>query len=632
MIPSTAPLIGFSREIIWSIGQISLSVKMGDTEHSTSTRMDFVVVRSPSPYNGIIGRPGVRKTQTVPLTAHRMLKFPVLGGILTLRSSKLIPLECMMVSGPELQPSASTRVAEERIKMAIHPKYPEKTIAIGSTLTEEGRKELCGLLRRNLDIFSWKPSDMTGVPRHVAEHRLNVREGCSPARQKKRSQASERNKAIQGEVKRLVEVGIIKEVHYHSWFSNLVMVKKHDHSWRMCVDFKVLNKACPKYGYPLLEIDWKVKQIGRNLEVYVDDLVIKSRTEQEIIRDIKETFKTLREINMKLNPKKCTFGVEEGMFLGYMVNTKGIKVCPEKVEVVLKCLKDVQRLNGKLASLNRFLSKSAEKSLSFFKTLKKCTKKSDFQWTTKAEAAFKQMKKLITVLPTLTAHMEKEELIVYLAATREAVKTLPGEKKKARSVQFKSRRYAVINGILYKKSFFEPWLRWFGPLQANYVMREIYEVSCSMHAGPRSMVAKAIRTRNPQQMLTPITSPWLFYKWGIDIAGPFPEGPDNVKFLIVAMDYFTKWIKAKPVATITGNQIKKFVWDNIVCKFGLPGEIISDNGKQFRDNPFKDWCEKLNIRQRFASVKHSQTNGLVERANRSLGEGMKARLDKGSKD
>ncbi|GKA92887.1 reverse transcriptase domain-containing protein [Tanacetum coccineum] len=121
-------------------------------------------------------------------------------------------------------------------------------------------------------------------------------------------------------------------------------------------------------------------------------------------------------------------------------------------------------------------------------------------------------------------------------------------------------------------------------------------------------------------------------QWGIDIAGPFPEGPGKVKFLIVAIDYFTKWIEAKAVATITGNQVKKFVWDNIVCRFGLPGEIISDNGKQFRDNPFKDWCEKLCIRQCFASVKHPQANGLVERANRSLGEGIKARLDERSKD
>ncbi|GJV23266.1 reverse transcriptase domain-containing protein [Tanacetum coccineum] len=98
------------------------------------------------------------------------------------------------------------------------------------------------------------------------------------------------------------------------------------------------------------------------------------------------------------------------------------------------------------------------------------------------------------------------------------------------------------------------------------------------------------------------------------------------------MDYFTKWIEAKPVATITGARVKKFVCDNVVCRFGLPREIVSDNGKKFRDNPFKDWCEKLSIRQCFASVKHPQANGLVERANRSLGEGIKARLGEKNKN
>ncbi|GJV51787.1 reverse transcriptase domain-containing protein [Tanacetum coccineum] len=462
---------------------------------------------------------------------------------------------------------------------------------------------------------------MTWVSRHIAEHRLNVREGCPPVRQKKRSQVPERNKAIQEEVEKLVEAGIMKEVHYHSWLANPVMVKKHDSSWRMCVNFKDLNKACPKDGYPLPKIDWKVEslcgypfkcfldaykgyhQIKMEKEdeekttfitsqVYMDGLVIKSCTEQEIIRDIEETFKTLWKINMKLSLNKCTFGVEEGMFLGYMVNTKEIKACPDKVEAVLslpslKCLKDVQRLNRRLASLNRFLAKLAEKSLPFFKTLKKCIKKSDFQWTTEPEAAFKQIKKLIVNLPTLTAPMEKEELIVYLAAARKAVlvevlteksineaemltvvkeegntwmtpiyeylteEILLTKKKKTREVRLKSRRYSVINEVLYKKSFLEPWLPCVRPLQANYVLKEIHEGSCSMHAGPR---------------------------------------------------------------------------------FGLPGEIISDNGKQFRDSPFKDWCGKLNIRQRFTSVKHPQANDLVERENGSLGKGVKVRLDKGSKD
>nr|GEV35587.1 reverse transcriptase domain-containing protein [Tanacetum cinerariifolium] len=124
---------------------------------------------------------------------------------------------------------------------------------------------------------------------------------------------------------------------------------------------------------------------------------------------------------------------EEGMFLGYTVNTKGLKVCLDKVDAVLslpspKCLKDVRKLNKKLASLNRFLAKSAEKSLLFFKDLKKCTKKSDFHWTTEAKEAFKQMKQLIAELPILTALVERDELIVFLAAAKETGIKRSGDK------------------------------------------------------------------------------------------------------------------------------------------------------------------------------------------------------------
>nr|GEW28804.1 reverse transcriptase domain-containing protein [Tanacetum cinerariifolium] len=105
MIPATASLIGFSGEIIWPIEQILLPVKIGDAKHFTSMMMNFVVVRSSSPYNGIIRRPGVRKIQAVPSTAHEMLKFLVLREIHTLWSSRIIPLECKMVSEPKVRPS-----------------------------------------------------------------------------------------------------------------------------------------------------------------------------------------------------------------------------------------------------------------------------------------------------------------------------------------------------------------------------------------------------------------------------------------------------------------------------------------------------------------------------------------------
>ncbi|GJR75466.1 reverse transcriptase domain-containing protein [Tanacetum coccineum] len=167
-------------------------------------------------------------------------------------------------------------------------------------------------------------------------------------------------------------------------------------------------------------------QIGQNIEVYVDDLVIRSYTEAEMLRDIDETFCMLRRINMKLNPKKCTFGAVKGMFMGYMISPEGIKPCPDKTEVVLqlpspRAIKEVQSLNGKLANLNRFLSKSAEKSLPLFKTLKKCIKKSDFHWTSEVEQAFKQLKQHLSELPLLVAPKPKEELIVYMTASHGAI-------------------------------------------------------------------------------------------------------------------------------------------------------------------------------------------------------------------
>ncbi|GKA28254.1 hypothetical protein Tco_0714422 [Tanacetum coccineum] len=216
----------------------------GDADHSTKAWMNFMIVRSLSSYNDIIGRPGIREIQAVPSTAHGMLKFLVNGGIVTIRSIILIPAESTtMVTSPQERPKEA-KIRPKNFKIALHPNFPEQEVAIGGTLSAEGRTELCSLLKKNLDIFSWQPSNMTGVPRSVDEHQLNIREGYSPVRQKK-GQAPDHAKAIQAEVQKLVEAGIIREVFYHEWLSNPVMVKKHDGSWRMCVDFTDLIKACP---------------------------------------------------------------------------------------------------------------------------------------------------------------------------------------------------------------------------------------------------------------------------------------------------------------------------------------------------------------------------------------------------
>ncbi|GJS19515.1 reverse transcriptase domain-containing protein, partial [Tanacetum coccineum] len=391
MVPTRTSLTGFSGETIWPLGQLRLLVKIGDADHCTKAWMDFMIVRSISPYNGIIGRPSIREIQAVSSTVHGMLKFPVDGGIVTIRSTILIPAECATVitSPKEIPKEAGT--SHQNHKLAIHLNFPDQEVAIGGMLSLAGRTELCTLLKKKLDIFAWQPSDMTRVLRSIAEHRLNIRKGYSPVRQKKRGQVPERAKAIQAEVQKLVAAGIMREVYYHagcliqSWISSDTVAESDEVKMAFHTSQGVyyytkmpfgLKNACVTYQRLVDKAFYC--QVGRNMEVYVDDLVIKSRTEAEMLRDIDETFRTLRKLNMKLNPKKCTFGAVEGMFLGYTITSERIKLCPDKTEGVLqlpspRTIKEVQSLNGKLASLNRFLSKSAEKSLSLFKTLKRAT-------------------------------------------------------------------------------------------------------------------------------------------------------------------------------------------------------------------------------------------------------------------
>nr|GEY03056.1 reverse transcriptase domain-containing protein [Tanacetum cinerariifolium] len=254
MVPATTSLTGFSGETIWSIGQLRLLMTIGDVTHSTKAWMNFMVVKSLSPYNGIIGWPGLKAFQAVPSTVHGMLKFPVDEGIATIRSTMLIPTECASVTTSSVIPREE-RTHPANFTVALHPDFPDQEVVIGRSLSDNGRTELCSILKKNLDIFAWQPSSMTGVPRSIAEHRLNIRDGYSPVRQKKRGQAPKRVKARQAKVQKLVESGIMREVYYHDWLSNPVMVKKHDGSWRICVDFTDLNKACPQDCYPLPEIN-----------------------------------------------------------------------------------------------------------------------------------------------------------------------------------------------------------------------------------------------------------------------------------------------------------------------------------------------------------------------------------------
>ena len=163
------------------------------------------------------------------------------------------------------------------------------------------------------------------------------------------------------------------------------------------------------------------KQIGRNMEVYVDDMLIKSREELVHLDDLKETFTTLKQYQMKLNPAKCVFGVASGKFLGFMASQRGIEANPEKVQAIInvtspKTVKEVQKLIGRIAALNRFVSRVTDKCLPFFKTLKQA-----FAWTDECETAFQELKRYLSNPPLISPSKQGESLYLYLAVSETTV-------------------------------------------------------------------------------------------------------------------------------------------------------------------------------------------------------------------
>nr|GEY97108.1 reverse transcriptase domain-containing protein [Tanacetum cinerariifolium] len=448
--------------------------------------MNFMGVKSLSPYNGIIGRPGLKAIQAVPSTVHGMLKFPVDGGIITICSTTLIPTECASVTTSSIIPrEEKTRPAN--FTVALHPDFPDQEVVIGGSLSDKGRTELCSVLKKNLDIFAWQPSDMTGVPWSVAEHRLNIREGYSLVRQKKRGQTLKRARAIQAEVQNLVEARIMREVYYHDWLSNPVMKVES-----LCgYPFKCFLEAYKGYHqiqlveageektafhtgqgvYCYTNMPFGLKnagatyqrmmdkefkgQVGRNIEVYVEEHVVKSYTEAEMMRDIEETFRTLRKVNMKLNPKKCSFGLTKGVFLGSgtsfpaaeaaLIRATPIGNSPD-ADLLYK-----PRVTG---SGTKLLANGETGLVTGLRSKKTLT-------------VIVEVLKNKSIKEKEVAAVIEEDGPTWMTQLVDYLKdgVLPGDEKEARKLR----------------------------LKAYYVMREIHEGSCSIHARPQLVVAKAIR-------------------------------------------------------------------------------------------------------------------------------------------
>jgi len=234
---------------------------------------------------------------------------------------------------------------------------------------------------------------------------------------------------------------------------------------------------------------------------------------------------------------------------------------------------------------------------------------------------------------------------------------LPAEPEEGKKVKRNAARYTLVDGTLFRHGFTHPILTCVCGDECTRIMTELHEGICGSHVGGGgSLASKVLRAgfywptvrqdcvgyaqrckqcqqhadwhKAPPEELRSIYSPWPFHTWGIDILGPFLLAIRQMKYLIVVIEYFTKWIEAEPVARITTHKVQHFVWKNIVCRFGVPRRLVSDNSTQFVSQQLGKLCAELGIKHVFASVEHPQTNGQMESANRILLRGLKRRLEK----
>ncbi|KAG7552152.1 Reverse transcriptase domain [Arabidopsis thaliana x Arabidopsis arenosa] len=1037
-----SPLVSFTSETSMSVGTIVLPV----SAEGIVKMVEFTVFDRPAAYNVILGTPWLYEMKAVPSTYHQCLKFPTTSGL-------------------EVPANPVKKISSDLVEaLVINEEYPDQTVNIGSGLSETLRAELIKFLKRNQKTFAWKIEEMTGIDTKVISHELNIDPTFKPVKQKRRKLGPDRAEAVNTEVQRLLDAGLIREVKYPDWLANPVVVKKKNGKWRVCVDFTDLNKACPKDSFPLPHIDRLVESttghemmsfmdafsgynqilmnpedqektafitdrgtycyivmpfglknagatyqrlvnmmfkdlLGKTMEVYIDDMLVKSVSSTSHIEHLEQCFAILNEFGMKLNPTKCTFAVPSGEFLGYIITERGIEANPRQLNAFLamsspRNIREVQRLTGRVAALNRFISRSTDRCLPFYNLLRKANK--NFIWDENCEKAFKDLKDYLSKPPVLAKPEFGEELFLYVSVSDSAVSgvlvrldrnderpifyvsksfsgaesrypmmeklalavitsarklrpyfqshtviilttqplrailhspsqsgrlvkwaielseydiqfrtrtslksqvladflielplvsmedkenegpwilhvdgasskqgsgigirlqspfgevieqsfrlafnasnneaeyesllaglrlaigigitklrtfcdsqlvanqfsgdyeakdsrmeaylaqvqhlskkfqsfeltriprgensaadalaalasssevtvsrmipveviehpsiagsspsvgemnfvttrsmrrrmnidpdsprneeaeqvpevespveappnpeppqqllplpdwgadwrtpireyilngTLPTDKWEARSLKAKSARFCISNDILYRRSISGPDMICIFGQQVRTVIKEIHEGVCGNHSGGRSLAFKVKRygyfwptliadceeyarkceqcqkhapsIHQPTKLLSSVSSPYPFMKWSMDIIGPLHVSTRGVKFVLVLTDYFSKWVEAAAYVNITQVQVRKFIWQDIICRHGLPFEIVTDNGPQFISGQFESFCEEWHIRLSRSTPRYPQGNNQAEAMNKTVLSTLKKKL------
>ncbi|GKV15261.1 hypothetical protein SLEP1_g26057 [Rubroshorea leprosula] len=605
------------------------------------------------------------------------------------------------------RPEDDTRAApvEDVEEVQIDDRDPTRKTQIGTWLSPDEKTELIAFLRANKDVFTWTSAAMLGIPtsrltviKEEVEKLLQVGfvrrvDYCewvaNPVLVKKANgkwqmcidytnlnQACPKDCYPMPNIDKLVEAASGNErlslLDAYSGYHQVPMAPKDEEKTSFYAGDEIYCYVMMPFGLKNVGATYQKMvtivfraQIGRNLEVYVDDIMVKSAKAGDHLTDLKETFNNLRKNRMRLNPAKCIFGVESGKFLGFMVSRRGIEVNPEKIKAVAemeppKSMKDIQRLTGRVVALHRFISKLADKCLPFFKIMRaevSIAEKVALVVVTSARKLrpyFQSHPIIILTDQPLRQILQKPECsgrLIKWAVELEEFEITFQQRSAIRAqaladfiVECTPRHPApnpkpnewtlYVDGASSSKGSGAGALL-IGPdgYRSEHALKFNFDATNNMAEyealllGLQLALELKISAIQPAEELTTLIAPWPFAQWGLDLLGPFMKGIGGVTHLLVCVDYFTKWVEARVLSSLTSRKVEDFVFSSIICRYGIPNQIVADNGTQFNCSSFRDFCSSYGIKLQFTSVYHPESNGMVEFVNKCILEGIKLRLE-----
>eukprot|EP00253_Pinus_taeda_P027115 PITA_27115 len=516
---------------------------------------------------------------------------------------------------------------------------PGKTLNINPNLTDDQKQQLIKLLKENKEAFAWDYTDMKGISPELCTHRIYIKEGSQPVCQPQRRMNPNLREIVKEELQKLLNAGFIYPISDSEWVSLLVIVPKKNGKWRVCVEYRALNKATQKDHFPLPFIDQVLDNLaGKKFFSFLDG------------------FSGYNQIRIAPQYQdKTTFTSPWGTF-AYRVLPFGLCNAPSTFQrAVIGIFSDM--IND---SLEIFMDDFTPYGTTFEnalqnleKVLKRCIEAHLALSTEKCHMMMNEGIVLGHFVSLLGIQVDPAKIQVNfdrvglpIPKPRQKKITITPTAQRKRKIIQQSARYNWISGCLFHTGLDQEIRRCIGEDQIYDVLKACHDGPCGGHFADKRTTHKVLMMGyywpsifkdakkyvracdscqrmgqpnhrdemplNPQVILEP------FERWAIDFIGPINPPSNQRVYILVCTDYMTKWVEAKALIKANEELVLTFLFEEIFVRYGLPRELVTDGGPPFNSHGFKDTLQKYHIKHRMTTPYHPQSNGQVESTNKFI--------------